>query len=365
MAPAARPSPHRFLPPTASATRQKSPTKQANPTTRPQTAAQDVDPDLLPAQPVQVQPPKPMAPPPPRPATARYVAPREAQAVSPSQFVPPPRFSTRRPVPKRVAPSSPPRLPFAIPRVRGEDVDEAPPDSDDGMHTRHSGHDDDDEEMLLDGYESPSIDFGAHDTDVLPTIEPTAQHETTLPFSPAKRRRLSPPARSSFPSTNTPSFNTPSLAPSAAPSTRPAFIPPPTPTAADDPAIPPLFSPHRRGAKFLPGGLAATVQSWVVETGQQAAASRRAVGRYGEVEGEMVVKVREVEGSGEGQGGVVRVRGTREGFRVEGEEVRGLLVGGDERGKVEVGAVVRVRMPWWQVMIEGQAWVVGIEWKVE
>ncbi|OQN95767.1 hypothetical protein B0A48_17957 [Cryoendolithus antarcticus] len=360
MAPAARPSPHRFLPPNTASTRQKSPTKQTKPATRLQTIAQDVDPDLFPVPPAQVHSPRPMPPPPPRQATARYVAPLEAPASSATQFASAPRFSTRRAPAKEVTASSPPRLPFATPRVRGEDVEEAPPDPDDQLHTRHDGDNDDDEEMLLDAYENSKQDTGLDASEVLPTTETVAQHETTLPFSPAKRRRLSPPAQSPLPSTNTSRFSTPSLAPLAATSTRPAFIPPPTPTAAEDAAIPPLFSPHRRGAKFLPGGLAATVQSWVVETGQQAAASRRATGRYGDVEGALNVRVRAVDGSG----GFVRVRGTREGFGGAGEDVRVLLVGSEGKGKVEVGGVVRIVMPWWEVQVEGEVWVVGVEWKV-
>ncbi|KAK6400265.1 hypothetical protein LTR95_019327, partial [Oleoguttula sp. CCFEE 5521] len=145
-----RPSPHRFLPPNAAATRQKSPTKQTKPATRLPTIAQDVDPDLLPVPPVQVHSPRPMPPPPPGQATARYVTPLEAPASSTTQFASAPRFSTRRAPAKKVTASSPPRLPFATPRERGEDVEEAPPDPDDQLHTRHDGDNDDDEEILLD-----------------------------------------------------------------------------------------------------------------------------------------------------------------------------------------------------------------------
>ncbi|KAK6426521.1 hypothetical protein LTR95_016105 [Oleoguttula sp. CCFEE 5521] len=361
MAPTARPSPRRFLPPNAASTRQKSPTKQTKTDARPPPAVQDVDPDLLSAQPVQARPATAMPPPPPaRPATARYVAPREAPAVSTSQFVQPPRFSTRRAVMKSAAPSSPPRLPFATPRLPGEDVEEAPPDSNDEPRAR-LGRNDDDEEMLLDAYESSDAEPGLHAMDVLPTIETAAQHEATLPFSPAKRRRLSPPSHFPFAAIHAPRFATPALSTPAPQTSRPAFIPPATAAAAEDASIPPLFSPHRRGAKFVPGGLAATVQSWVVETGQQAAASRRSAGRYGDVEGELGVRVREVE---EGGGGVVRIRGCKEMYGDRKGDVRVLLVGSEGRGRVEVGSAVRVKMPWWEVQIEGEAWVVGVEWKV-
>ncbi|GAB7358840.1 hypothetical protein MBLNU230_g4063t1 [Neophaeotheca triangularis] len=229
---------------------------------------------------------------------------------------------------------------------------------------------DDGEEMLLNGDEdSATIDASES--------RPTKPRDQTLPHSP-KRRRLD---ASDFPETaartpqraavfkdsmakSTPRFKLAdairtSPAPSTAFASRPAFLRPPAPATQQTPSepLPEAFSPHRRGQKFVPGGLAATLQQWVVETGQGAAQNRRGQGYLrGE---EFVLKVR-VEWVGGGS--VVRfVRG----LDGEGKGVRLWLPALERSGEVlERGVVVGVRAPVWEVKVEGGDWVVGADWRV-
>lgn len=217
--------------------------------------------------------------------------------------------------------------------------------------------DDGDDEMLL----------GADEGDVLPTTEHHSDgfelRTTELPYSPKRRKidadstvqpddddgashpTFKPPPD---PSTLRARFAPPSSrAQTPATDTRPTFLRPSTETSTEPP-LPEAFSPHRRGQKFVPGGMAATVQQWVVETGQ---ASRR--GRGSE---EFAVKVRVDDVVG-GEGPCWLVRGKSS----VGEDVRLILAGG---GGVEVGVVVGVRAPTWEVEVEGRRWRVAVDWRV-
>lgn len=61
---------------------------------------------------------------------------------------------------------------------------------------------------------------------------------------------------------------------------------------------------------------------------------------------------------------LVRERGGERGWILAGRG-RGDLAGrGRGEGVVEVGCVVGVKEPIWEVEIEGQRWRVGVEWKV-
>lgn len=330
----------RFLPSSTTPIPKTSPGKRAKPP-GPSELATDVDPDLLPAQPVQTKAKKAAAVTAQRvdedllPALPRQSGPkpqpRPQQSLPVSQptdrlagrFARPPRFANPRPRLSSTAADTPSRLPFAVPRKPGEEVEDLPTSLEESSHISVRDHDDDDE-MLLDPDSQP-------DNTVLPTIglspHPAHPLHHPLPFSPKRR----------LPSTTT----------TPAP-TRPAFIPPPTPSLPSQ--ILPLFSPHRRGAKFLPGGLAATLQSWVIETGQ-AATVNPGRGLYGVAQPELRIRI-----EGLGDGGPP--------WRVEGEGRRVLLVGGEEGRELRRGDVLRVRMPWWEVEIERVVWAVGVEWRV-
>lgn len=85
------------------------------------------------------------------------------------------------------------------------------------------------------------------------------------------------------------------------------------------------------------------------------------------------VRVLVDEVGGGGRAGMVVVRGRQvypDGIVHSSEAVRVLLAGdgaatGLQRGsKVEVGKTVGIKSPVWEVMLEGEKWGVGVDWKV-
>lgn len=123
--------------------------------------------------------------------------------------------------------------------------------------------------------------------------------------------------------------------------------------------------------------MAAEVREWVVEAGQQAVAARRAVYMHGQGDFVIRVVVGEVSGGGHGDGNAIRfVRGVRReavdsragGWDAAGEK-RFLLVGsgkggGGGREGVKRGDVLEIRALVWEVDLEGERWVVGVDWGV-
>lgn len=121
--------------------------------------------------------------------------------------------------------------------------------------------------------------------------------------------------------------------------------------------LPDAFSPHRRGEKFVPGGMAATMQQWVVETGQGAAHSRRGQGYLRGEDYVLRVKVKSAIGSGP-----VLVQG----ILPDDEEMSIVLVLDPKKSLSDVaqGSVVGVRAPTWEIELDGRAWTVGVDWKI-
>ena len=142
---------------------------------------------------------------------------------------------------------------------------------------------------------------------------------------------------------------------------RPTFLRPSAASQTSTEPLPEAFSPHRRGQKFLPGGMAATVQQWVIDTGQVAAQSRRAQTqlRGGD---DFVTRVKIVDVKGDGPlVGTARL--------VSGEAVGLLLTrnAGPLSSRLEDvrgGVVVGIRAPSWEVDVDGRVWTVGVDWKV-
>lgn len=181
-----------------------------------------------------------------------------------------------------------------------------------------------------------------------PTIEGEDDHEAVpySDFNPHPRPRFVLP-------TPKPTGSTPSI-----PSRPPLILPPrsPSPTAA----TPAFFSPHRRGQRYVPGGLASSVRDWIVETSQQAH-NRAHARRGGEGEEEEFWDTRFRVGS-------CRVEDRNEGMvlvRDRSEAKRWMLVGkGRGETRVEMGCIVGIREPTWEVHVGHEDYVVAIEWRV-
>jgi hypothetical protein len=155
----------------------------------------------------------------------------------------------------------------------------------------------------------------------------------------------------------------------------PRFQPPdPTSTqqARSDP-LPEHFSPHRRGQKYLPGGLAAEVRDWLVnlESALPSTSTQRS-----RTDDTWLVKLLVDDISGGLKDGMTLIRGHQVLSDDEGKmvktlsEVKAVLAGegqhiGLQRGTpIAIGKIVGIKAPVWEVMLEGVKWGVGVDWKV-
>ena len=291
--------------------------------------------------------------------------PRPTSGPTPSQFAKVPRFaiSTARRA------SFPPRSPSpAKPHfsVSGPGI---------SLGTQHENIretisiSDDDEEML--DNDNSNLDFAIltqpESQDSIPEPEKGAYLTSHLPSSPKRRKIDVDDSTTSTPQPTPGRFILPSTGTSRMPltqadgntpnSSRPAFLtasmPPPSETVAP---LPDAFSPRRRGQKFVPGGLASELQSWVIEAAQTASQSRprNALSVDDPVH---VIDISEVKGNGP-----VFAYGSGPGK----ETNKLLLVDGQanqKADKVRAGDRVSIRLPTWDVQVLGEAWTVGVDWR--
>lgn len=287
---------------------------------------------------------------------------------STQQFANTPRFSFGKTTTASQAPRSPsPPKPAVVQALRAsarpaEDVEE------------YADGDEDDE--MLDHEQAQALP-----TTELDWLEQADSRPWTndLALSP-KRRRLDnqetrssiansafkhPQIPASYVERQTPHFiptSTPSVAGEQEHHARPAFLRPSAPPQeVPSEPLPEVFSPHKCRQRFVPGGMAATVQQWVLEVGQAAAQSRRGKGYLKGEDYVLRVKVEDVEGDGpfmmrgvEATGEVVEIMLASNG--------RGPRGGGPD--EVAVGRVVGVRAPVWEVDTDGKTCRVGVDWRV-
>lgn len=119
--------------------------------------------------------------------------------------------------------------------------------------------------------------------------------------------------------------------------------------------LPLAFSPQRRGAKYLPGGLAAELQGLLSEIKGQEFEEEAVPLRIHVAQvrpGQRMYLVR--NGGADG--------GKCENFILAGE---GRLTGLGRPDEVELGSVVAVRQPTWDVELDGETWTVACDWAVE
>ncbi|KAH7266464.1 hypothetical protein B0J15DRAFT_248555 [Fusarium solani] len=147
---------------------------------------------------------------------------------------------------------------------------------------------------------------------------------------------------------------------------QPTFRPPPRFKPAEvDPTVeglPAAFSPQRRGAKYVAGGLAAGLQGWLSEVkgweGTVPSAAAAAVSVVKVVVEEVRPGRRMYLVTGRpGDDGAAPARR----FLLAGE---GRLTGLGQRAAVSVGNVVEVGQPVWDVELDGQVWTVACDWGV-
>ncbi|EUC44854.1 hypothetical protein COCMIDRAFT_5896 [Bipolaris oryzae ATCC 44560] len=180
-----------------------------------------------------------------------------------------------------------------------------------------------------------------------------------------------------------------------APSSRPHFILPESQTSPPKDSRPPpeIFSPSRKHAKYVPGGLASTASVWIIEAANTGfAAQERSSGSWGrDKDNGVKARVRinclsrgrasehEIQELECHAGGVVFARGQLELGICNSSAVSStfgqnsntniLLAGqGSVRGsggvKVNVGSTIGVRPPTWEIDVGDEQWLVAVDWVV-
>ena len=125
--------------------------------------------------------------------------------------------------------------------------------------------------------------------------------------------------------------------------------------------LPAAFSPQRRGAKYLPEGLAAELQGWLSEVkgwdGFDAPAAA--------VAASFTVVVEEV------RPGTRMYLARAHMANQDGGEMKRLILAGEgaltgleRRAEVVVGSEVLVMQPVWDVELEGETWITACDWRV-
>lgn len=217
----------------------------------------------------------------------------------------------------------------------------------------------------------------------LPSIENDNEQQWTndVAFSP-KRRKLDEsnaipsPARPTFKYPGAPASEstraTPHFTPShqqsgqastssGGPQTqRPAFVRPSTEPQEPREPLPETFSPHKRGQKFVPGGMAATMQQWVIETGQAAVQSRKGQGYLKGEDYVMRAKIGSINGD---------EPFTAHATLPTGDAIHLILTANHsprtaQTQEVTEGCVVGIRAPTWEMEVDRRWWTIGVDWKV-
>jgi hypothetical protein len=258
-----------------------------------------------------------------------------------SQFNSTPRFtfpssidrqsSTRPP-----AFAAPPSLPRQS-RTRNDDIDEF--DSQEGRAPVLK--DDPDEYMPLAESNDALPDLGSPmskrarlsvDSD-LSDLEST-EHPKTV--SPALRFRIRPPR--------------PEEGSDPPGQTRPVFILPDSPEDRRKVDVPAIFSPHRKSQRFVPGGLADSMRSQIME-----AFSEQHRGSNHASHGRARLRVSACRSTSQ----AILIQGRSD----SGSEEHVMLIG--HKRRPEIGDTVLIQGAGWEVELEERTWAVFLDWKVE
>ncbi|GAM90992.1 hypothetical protein ANO11243_090390 [Dothideomycetidae sp. 11243] len=140
---------------------------------------------------------------------------------------------------------------------------------------------------------------------------------------------------------------------------KPAFVKSAASLDAGTNPLPEIFSPHRRGQRFVPGGMAAELQSWITEVGNRTLEARRSYAGVGEPEHDAVLQVEGCNGSE-----VLFVRGR--GLHGGGQQA--VLVRGAAHALVDAPLPRRTRVgirePFWSITLDTERWMIAVVWKV-
>jgi hypothetical protein len=175
----------------------------------------------------------------------------------------------------------------------------------------------------------------------LPSLQPSTPRKAHTPAPSSTAATAAPKAQFLAPPRFQPTPAAPTLAPSADP-------------------LPTAFSPQRRGQKYVPGGLAAEAVGWLMGLEGTSTTGSTKI---------LVCDVQTSRGGGGGAAGMTMIRGRPD----TGGEVRKIILAGTGSGeqtlqrieRVEVGKVVLVKQPVWEITLEGnERWGVAVVWEV-
>jgi hypothetical protein len=130
---------------------------------------------------------------------------------------------------------------------------------------------------------------------------------------------------------------------------RPAFVLPDSPEERHKFELPAIFSPHRKSQRFIPGGLADSMRTHIMEAFSEQHRGLNAPNRGARLR-------------------VTACRNTSQASLIQavsevGSEEHLLLVG--NKNRPGVGDTVRARGASWEVEIDKRTWAVFLDWKTE
>ncbi|RKF62648.1 hypothetical protein OnM2_031009 [Erysiphe neolycopersici] len=153
---------------------------------------------------------------------------------------------------------------------------------------------------------------------------------------------------------------------------KPPVFRPPDPTTQQDlqsDPNPDLFSPHRRGEKYIIGGLAAELRNWLVNIKSSSPTFQKGG------KDPWLVEILVEDLNANSKIGMILVKGRR--LQTTGVEKKEFVsavkiilaneissIGLQKSSNVEKGMKIGIRGPIWEVTIENEKWGVGVDWKV-
>lgn len=160
---------------------------------------------------------------------------------------------------------------------------------------------------------------------------------------------------------------------------RPVFLPQPTQRPAETVTpLPEAFSPHRKGRKYVPGGIAETLQGWVMEASHSAQRGvPSTLASWGLPSGtapdRVMLKLLDIgTSSGSDQpfrtGSATDVDGSLgDEHSSEGLTVNVLFLAQGPRSSLQDenfqrGAMVEVKPPYWDVRVHDRLWMIAVVW---
>jgi len=202
------------------------------------------------------------------------------------------------------------------------------------------------------------------------SVDGAFQRWQESPYESAKRRRVISEAPRQAESSNLRHTDTssrfamqsmhPSKTADARSASRPSFLKSSIPAEQSGEPLPDVFSPHKRGQRFVPGGMAAELQSWIFETGNAAVQSRRGPDYLAGDNYAVTIQVYEVSGDGP----FFLYAETSDGVPQRVMLVEGNNTTGTRPRSIRNEDIIGIRSPIWTITMEDKDWTVGVDYKI-